>query len=257
MSAIFDTHAHYDSEQFDGLRGDILDSLPEKGVGLVLNCGSDLASSERSIALSRQYSYVYAAAGIHPEEADALPPDWEQGLRALLACPKVAAVGEIGLDYHYTTDNRERQKALFRREIEIANELSLPVIVHDRDAHEDTFEILSALRPRGVLHCYSGSAEQARQYAAMGFYLGFGGAATFKNARKPIESARAIPLSQLLLETDCPYMAPVPFRGKLCTSDMISYTAAVLGPAVGLETGELIALAAENGRRLFSIGGAQ
>lgn len=253
FTGIFDTHAHYDDERFNESRSDILGSLPGRGVSLILNCGSDLESSKSSIALAEKYDYIYAAAGIHPHECSNTPGDWESELRKLLSHPKVVAIGEIGLDYHYDFSPRELQREFFARQLELANELKLPAVIHDREAHADVFDLLSKHRPRAVLHCYSGSAEQARQYAEMGFYLGFGGAVTFKNARRPLESAAAIPLSRLLLETDCPYMAPVPHRGELCTSDMIALSASAIAEARGMEVQQLIDAARENGKRFFGI----
>lgn len=252
-AGIFDTHAHYDDARFDPCREALLRELPRRGVALVVNCGSDLESSARSLELTAAYPYFYAAVGIHPHECGEAPADWEPRLLALAAHSKAVAIGEIGLDYHYDFSPRETQRLFFRRQCELANRLGLPVIVHDREAHADTFDILSELRPRGVLHCYSGSAEQAQQYARMGFYFGFGGAVTFKNAHRALESAAVIPPDRLLLETDCPYMAPVPHRGELCTSDMIALTAERLAAELGTVPQALIDRARDNGRRLFGI----
>lgn len=250
---IFDTHAHYDDSRFDGEREKLLESLEQKGVSLVVNCGSDLASSQRSLALAEKYSFIYAAVGIHPHECGDAPHDWEKILRKLMGHPKAVAIGEIGLDYHYDFSPRELQKQFFERQLQLAQELSVPVVVHDREAHEDTFNILSRHSVRAVLHCYSGSAEQAVQYAKMGMYMGFGGSVTFKNAKKPIESAAAIPLDKLLLETDCPYMAPVPHRGELCTSDMIAFSAEKIAAAREMDAQVLIDKARINGMKFFGI----
>lgn len=252
-TGIFDTHAHYDDERFDGARDGLLAGLAERGVSLVLNCASGLKSAETTLALAKSCGFVYAAVGVHPGECGELPADWLDRLRALARSEKVVAIGEIGLDYHYMPPERELQLDCFEKQLMLANELSLPVIIHDREAHEDCFRLVKKHRPRGVFHCYSGSAEQARQLSELGIYIGFGGAVTFKNARRSLESAAAIPLTSLLLETDCPYMAPEPFRGRLCTSDMIAYTAERLAELRGIPAQRFIDTAAQNGKRLFKI----
>ena len=252
-AGIFDTHAHYDDSRFDNVRDDLLMGLASRGVSLILNCASGLESAETTLALAEKYDFIYAAVGVHPEECGELPADWLDRLRRLASHKKVVAIGEIGLDYHYIPPERAQQIECFESQLVLARELELPVIIHDREAHEDCFRLVKKHRPRGVFHCYSGSAEQARQLAELGIYLGFGGAVTFKNARRALESAAAVPVSQLLLETDCPYMAPEPFRGRLCSSDMIQYPAARLAELLWLEAGELIEKTAQNGRRLFGI----
>ena len=249
---IFDSHAHYDDPAFDADREELLAALPGMGVGRVVDCGADLASSRKAADLAERYPYFYAAAGIHPEEAHDLPEDWEEQLNHLLALPKMVAVGEIGLDYHFEENPpRETQKDVFEKQIMLANALSLPIIVHDRDAHGDTMELLRKHKPCGVVHCFSGSVEMAKEVLRLGMYLGLGGAVTFKNARVPVEVAKMVPHDRLLLETDCPYMAPVPFRGKRNDSSLIAHTAERIAEIRGEDTQELIHQAAANASRLF------
>ncbi len=251
-SNIFDSHAHYDDPAFDADREQLLAALPGMGVGRVVDCGASLESSRKASALAERYPYVYAAAGIHPEEAHDLPADWEKQLKALLGRPKSVAVGEIGLDYHFEENPpRETQKDVFERQLLLANELGLPVVVHDRDAHGDTMELLCKHKPRGVVHCFSGSVETAKEVLRLGMYLGFGGAVTFKNARVPVEVAKMVPSDRLLLETDCPYMSPVPFRGKRNDSSLIAYVAERIAEIRGEDAQELIDRAAANASRLF------
>lgn len=250
---IFDSHAHYDDPAFDADRDALLSSfLPENGVCGVVNCGADLASSVASIALAEKYAYVYAAAGVHPECVKDLSGGWEEVLRALLGKPKVVAVGEIGLDYHFAENApRERQQEIFERQVLLANELHLPIVVHDREAHADTLRILQKLRPEGVVHCFSGSVEMARQILGLGMYIGLGGAVTFKNARVPVEVAAMVPEDRLLLETDCPYMTPVPFRGRRNDSSLIACTAERVAAARGTDAQALIDQARRNAQALF------
>lgn len=252
-SGIFDTHAHYDDEKFSEDRAELLSSLNESGVVGIIDCSCDRISSLEAIELSKKFDFVFSAIGIHPHEAaEAKESDYEE-LRALYSTPKVVAVGEIGLDYHYDFSPREVQLEAFERQIVLANELSLPIIVHDREAHEDTFRLLKKYRPRGVVHCFSGSVEMAKEVLKLGMYIGLGGAVTFKNARKPLEVAKAVPNDRLLLETDCPYMAPVPFRGSRCDSSMISKTAEKIAEVRSCETQELIDQCRKNAKALFGV----
>ena len=250
---LFDTHAHYDSEAFDTDRDAVLSALPEKGVGLVLCPGCDLPSSEACAALAERYPHVWAAAGIHPENLEGASLAELDAVRALAARPKVRAIGEIGLDYHYDFSPRDVQKRVFEEQILLAKELDLPVIVHDREAHQDTMELLEKHRPRGVMHCYSGSAEMARELVKLGFYLGFGGSCTFKNARKALESLQAVPAERILLETDAPYLAPVPMRGRRNDSSLIPYAAQVAAGEKGMDPQALVDQARANACRLFGI----
>ncbi len=251
---IFDSHAHYDSEAFDPDRETLLaDVLPAAGVARVVNCGSDEATSRFSLALAEQYDYIYAACGVHPHEAQASGRFSETPLLPLLAHPKCVAVGEIGLDYHYDFSPRDLQKEWFEGQILLANRLHKPVIVHDREAHADTWQLLARHRPAGVVHCFSGSVEMARDVLNAGLYIGLGGAVTFKNARVPVEVARFVPLDRLLLETDCPYMTPVPHRGRRNDSTLIPLIAARIAAVKQTDEQTVLAAAAQNAARLFGV----
>lgn len=251
---IFDSHAHYDDAAFDTDRHDLLAALPHEGVAGVINAASSISSARLSLELAERYPYVWAAVGVHPEAVATMTDTDLAAIEAMAAHPRAVAIGEIGLDYHWE-DNapREVQIARFEQQLELANRLSLPVIVHDRDAHEDTLRLLQKHRPRGVLHCFSGHVEMMREVVALGMYIGLGGAVTFKNAKKPVAVAAAVPLDRLLLETDAPYMAPVPHRGKRCDSRLIAHTAAVIAEVRGIATDELLAATADNAKRLFSL----
>lgn len=254
MAMIFDSHAHYDCEAFNADRDELLASMRERNVGGIINAASDAASAARSAELAQRFPFVWAAVGIHPEEACKAEPSDLDVLRNLAAEPKVVAVGEIGLDYHYEDAcPRERQIFWFRQQLELAAEWKLPVIIHDREAHEDTLRLLREYRPKGVLHCFSGSVEMLREVMALGLYIGLGGAVTFKNARRPVEAAQAVPVDRLLLETDAPYMAPVPFRGQRCDSAMIAMTAERIAQLRGIPTESLLQQTTENTCRLFGI----
>jgi len=249
MTNIADTHAHYTDKRFDPDREALLAALPGQGVAFVLNCGSNVRDSRRALELAEQYEYIYAACGTHPHEAKAFENKAE--LCKLLQHPKCVAVGEIGLDYHYDFSPRDVQKDAFRAQLELACELGLPVVIHDREAHEDTLRILQEFRPHGVMHCFSGSAEFAREIIGLGLYISLGGAVTFKNARKPLEVAAQLPLERLLLETDAPYMAPVPHRGQRCDSRHIGLIAEKIAEVRGIDTQALINACTENARVLF------
>ena len=254
MSYIFDSHAHYDADAFDEDRDAVLTALPAQGVCGVIQCATDPDSIAQSLKMAERYPYIRVAVGIHPEFVSRATPDWLDVVREAAGHPAVCAIGEIGLDY-YWEDNapREVQLQWCRKQIELAKELDLPVIFHDREAHEDTFNLLKETRPRGVVHCFSGSAEMARQITDLGLYIGLGGAATFKNARKPVEVAESLPLDRLLVETDAPYMAPVPMRGKRCDSSMIAHTAARLAEIRGISAEALLDATRENANRLFGL----
>lgn len=254
MTGIFDTHAHYADEAFDEDREELLERLPGQGIGLVMLASSGIDDTKANSELSAQYAYIYAAAGVHPENADNVPEDYLDIIRDTMSRNfKIKAIGEIGLDYHYEGYDRERQIMLFTQQLELARELDMPVIIHTRDAWEDTMDILKKYRPRGVVHCFSGSAETAREILKLGMYIGFTGVLTFRNAKKAIKALEVIPTDRLLFETDCPYMAPVPFRGKRCDSSMIQYTAEKAAGVKGMDTQELINIACENGKKLFGI----
>jgi TatD DNase family protein len=251
---IFDTHAHYTDSAFDEDRDALLTALPSRGVRFVMLAGCSVEDTLRCITLSQQYDYIYCAAGVHPEYADCrLAPDWYGQLKALAQHEKVRAIGEIGLDYHYEGYDAAAQREVFVQQLELAQELELPVILHVRDAMEDALKILREYRPRGVMHCYSGSAETAKEILRLGLHISFTGVLTFKNARKSVETLALVPTDRLMLETDCPYMAPVPLRGKRCDSTMIAHTAERAAEIKGMEVQTLIDACTETGRRLFRI----
>jgi TatD DNase family protein len=229
-------------------------SLPNLGVSNAICVGYDLPSSEKAIAIAAQYPHIYAAVGFHPENLQEYSEENIEKLKVMLQNPKVVAIGEIGMDYHWKEMPPELQKRAFERQLTLAEELDLPVIIHAREATADTLEILSRHKSvEGVLHCYSGSAETAKILIDWGFYIGFTGVLTFKNARHPVESVGVIPKERLLLETDCPYMAPVPWRGKRSCSPMIQSVAEKMAEIKGVSPQEMIDIAAENARKLFRI----
>ena len=252
---LFDTHAHMDDRSFDEDRQDLLAALPERGISLLMNPGCSYESSLNAIALSKQYDYIYAAGGSHPDVADEVDDALIAKYRELCKQnPKVKAIGEIGLDYHYEDIPREIQKKAFRLQMELARELELPVLVHEREAHEDGLKIVDEFPTvKGVFHCYSGSLEMAKELIKRGWYIGFTGVLTFKNARKAIEVAANIPLDRIVIETDCPYMAPVPFRGKRNDPGLVCHMAEKLAEIRGITAGEAARLTLENGKRLYRI----
>ncbi len=250
---IFDTHAHFDDSRFDEDRDELISSLKEKGVSHIVNCGCDFKSSLSTLALAEKYDFIYAAIGVHAHEAEEATENDLEEIEKLYGNSRVVAVGEIGLDYHYDFSPRERQLEIFERQLILANRLDLPVIVHDRESHEDTMNLLKKYKPKGVVHCFSGSVEMAREIVKLGMYIGLGGAVTFKNAKKPVEVAEYLPLDRLLLETDAPYMTPVPFRGQRCDSSHIAFTAKKIAEIKGIDVQELINISNENAKRLFNI----
>lgn len=256
MKNIFDTHAHYDDPAFDEDRDELLRNvLPEKGVSLVVDLATDLVTSAHVVELTQRYDYVYCGVGYHPEQAaDERKGDLDVIRTFLTNCKKCVAVGEIGLDYHYDDGSpRETQLDLFARQLEMANELDMPVVVHDRDAHQDTLDMLKKYKPKGVVHAFSGSVEMMRDILDLGMYIGLGGVVTFKNAKKPKKIAEEVPLDRLLLETDCPYMAPVPHRGTRNDSSLIADTAQFIADLRGMDAQELIDICNENGRKMYQI----
>ena len=255
MALIFDTHAHYDDAQFDADREALLSAMPENGVGLILDPGCDLESSRAAIALAEQYPHIYAAVGYHPENCAPYTDADLDILRRLAQHPKVVAIGEIGLDYYWEQNPpKEFQQAVFRAQLALARELDLPVIVHDREAHADCLAIVKEFpEVRGVFHCYSGSVEMARELWKLGWYLGLDGPVTYKNARRTVEVAAEVPLERLLLETDSPYMAPVPKRGTRNDSRNIRCIAEKIAEIRNMTADAIIRVSAENGRRLFGI----
>ena len=252
---LFDTHAHMDDRAFDDDRASLLLDLPHQGLALVMNPGCSLESSYNAVKLANAYDYIYAAVGSHPDVADEVNEDVLEQYRVLVQNnPKVKAIGEIGLDYHYEDIPREIQLRAFRMQMELARELGLPVIVHEREAHEDGMQVVRDFpEVTGVFHCYSGSAEMARQLVDKGWYIGFTGVLTFKNARKAIEVASSIPLDRIVLETDCPYMSPEPFRGKRNDPSRLYRMAEKLAEIRGLTVEEIHQITTENGKRLYRI----
>lgn len=250
---IFDSHAHYTDRAFNDDRDNMLGSLKESGICGVINCGADLISSENSLKLSEKYDFLYAACGVHPEEVENLPEEYIEIIKELAKHQKCVAIGEIGLDYYWRQDNKEMQKKIFEEQIILAKKLRLPIIVHDREAHGDTLEILKKHKPKGVLHCFSGSAKTAKEILKMGMYIGLGGAVTFKNARKSVEVTEMLPLDRLLLETDCPYMAPVPMRGKRNNSSYIPFVAEKIAEIKNTDAQAILNITAENAKKLFNL----
>ena len=253
---IFDTHAHYDDSRFDGDRDAVLAALPEAGVELVLDPGCDLPSSRVAAALAERYSHVYAAAGIHPENCAGFQDADLAALRQLLAQPKVAAIGEIGLDYYWEENPpRDFQQMVFRKQLALAEELELPVIVHDREAHGDSLSIIREFPAvTGVFHCFSGSPEMAGELLKRGWYLGFDDPITYKNARRAPEVAAITPLERMVVETDAPYLSPVPVRGRRNDSRYLPHVIAKLAEWKGVTPEEMTRITCENGKRLFRLG---
>lgn len=253
ITGIFDSHAHYDDPAFDPDRREVLSSLAGAGVETVMTIGADLATSRAAVELAEEYPFLWAAVGVHPHGAAEVPGDWLDRLEELAAHPRVKAIGEIGYDYHYDGGWKEAQRRVFEEQLKLAKKLELPVVIHDREAHGDTMELLRRYAPAGVVHCYSGSAEMAREILSLGMHIGFTGVVTFKNARRALEAAAVVPLDRLLVETDCPYMSPEPFRGKRCDSRLLPYTIAKLAEVKGVTPQELAVITAGNARRLFGI----
>ena len=252
---LFDTHAHMDDRAFDVDRAELLADLPNQQIALLMNPGCSLESSRNAVKLANTHNYIYAAVGSHPDVADEVNEQVLEEYRTLCKLnDKVKAIGEIGLDYHYEDIPRDLQKKAFRAQMALAAELDLPAIVHERDAHEDGMAIVKEFPTvTGVFHCYSGSAEMARQLVDLGWYIGFTGVLTFKNARKAVEVAASIPLERIVLETDCPYMAPEPFRGKRNDPGKLYRMAEKLAEIRGLSVEEIHRITTENGKRLYRI----
>ena len=245
---IFDTHAHYDDERFLA-SPQLLKLLQNRGVGGVLTCGCDYESSKAALALADKYNYIYAGVGIHPGNIDSGTTISQ--IEELAKNKKCVCVGEIGLDYYWTQENKDEQKVLFASQLELANKLDLPVSVHDRDAHADTLEILKKYSPKGVIHCFSGSVEMANEILKLGMYIGVGGVITFKNARKLPEVVKMVPEDRLLLETDAPYLAPVPYRSKTNHSAMLYLVAQKIAEIRGTTTQHILEVTFKNAKRLF------
>lgn len=251
---IFESHAHYDDEAFDSDRSELLSQCQNQGIEYIVNVSASLGSVKSTLALAEKYPFIYAAVGIHPDEVGELNEENFAWLKEQCRHPKAVAVGEIGLDYYWDKENHETQKYWFRRQMDLAKELELPIIVHSREACADTLEeIKKAHTPKlkGVIHCFSYAPETAREYLEMGYYIGVGGVVTFKNAKKLKEVVKMLPPERILLETDCPYLAPVPNRGKRNSSLNLPYVAEAVAELKGMETEEVIRITNENARKLY------
>ncbi len=250
---IFDTHAHYDDEQFDNDREELLEAMPHLGVGTIVNVGASYKGCQKAIELAEQFLHVYAAVGIHPDEVGMLDEEKFEGLTKLCGSKKVVAVGEIGLDYHWDTEPHEVQKKWFIRQLNLAREMGLPVLIHSRDAAADTLTVMQehGRGLGGVIHCFGYSKELAKEYVKMGFYIGVGGVVTFKNSRKLKEVVDAVPLTSILLETDCPYLAPEPFRGKRNQSSYLTFVAEKIAEIKGITPEEVIDVTEKNAKMMY------
>lgn len=254
---IFDTHAHYDNESFDEDRENLLRELPEMGVGKVVNVGASLSSCKAARKLAEQYDYIYCALGVHPSDTAELTEESFDWLRSQCEYEKCVAVGEIGLDYYWDKPDRDTQKKWFLRQLDLARECKKPVVIHSRDAAKDTLDLMTAEKCHeigGVIHCFSYTKETAKLFLEMGFYIGIGGVLTFKNARKLVEAAEYAPLDRIVLETDCPYLAPVPYRGRRNNSFLISYVITALAQIKGITEEEVRQAVWKNSHELYRMG---
>ncbi len=250
---IFDCHAHYYDEAFNSDREELLESLPSEGVYKIINSGSDILTSKKCIDISKKYSYCLATIGVHPENADNFNYDFIGELENLLINNKVIGIGEIGLDYYYSSGNSNLQKDVFIKQIKLSKKYDIPIVVHDRDAHDDTLEIIKYYKPKGIIHCFSGTLEMARKIIDLGMYIGIGGIVTFKNAKNLVKIVENIPLECILLETDAPYLSPVPYRGKRCKSSYIKYVADKIADIKNISPGEVLNITKQNALRLFNL----
>lgn len=253
---IFETHAHYDDEQFDEDRGELLRQLPENGIEYVVNVGASIETTKKTLELTKKYDYIYGAAGVHPSETAELNEEKFAWLRETAKSPKIVAIGEIGLDYYWKEPDISIQKEWFERQMELAREQKLPMIIHTRDAAKDTLDMMISARAGdmgGVIHCYSNSLEMAKIYLNMGFYLGIGGVVTFANAKKLREVVEYAPLDRILLETDCPYLAPMPNRGKRNSSLNIPYIVQEIAKIKSINYDEVIETTNKNARTMYRI----
>ncbi|WP_196595876.1 TatD family hydrolase [Pectinatus frisingensis] len=251
---LIDTHAHLDDNQYDQDRTEVINRAADEGVNLIINMGADMDSSHKAVQLAAQYDAIYAAVGVHPEEADGMTCDDDYVLSELAVDnAKVLAIGEIGLDYHFRTDNKDVQKKVFIKQLDLARQLHLPVSIHARDAHADLMQVLKTegRGVRGVIHCYSGSWEMAEELFNMGWYIGADGPLTFKNAAKLPEIIRKMPMEKLLLETDCPYLAPVPQRGKRNEPAFVKYTAQKVAEIRNMQFAQVAEITTINAKNLF------
>lgn len=250
----FDSHAHYDDERFEEDRESLLESLKEKGVDFVVNAAADMSSCRTSLALAEKYAFIYSSIGVHPHDVKNLTEADLEEMKQLAAHRKVVAIGEIGLDYYYDNSPREAQKTWFMKQLLLAKELDLPVIIHSREASQETFDLIveSGVK-EGVIHCFSGSYELAKEYVKRGFYIGVGGSLTFKNARKTVEVVEGIDLNHILIETDCPYLTPVPHRGERNDSSYLKYVVEKIAEIKGISENEVARISCQNAKLLFRI----
>ena len=249
---IFDAHCHYDDKWFDEDRENIFQTLPQEGVAYIVNNSVDLKTAEIAKGYSEKYPYIYFTAGFHPENLQDMPSDYLEGIREYLEHPKCVAMGEIGLDYYWDIP-KDLQLKIFKEQLTLAKELDVPVIIHDREAHGDTMDILREFKPKGLMHCFSGSVEMMREVMKLGMYISLGGTVTFKNARHSVDCAREVPLDRLLLETDAPYLSPVPLRGKRNDSRNIKYVAEKIAEIRGMSAEEILEITCENAKRFYGI----
>ena len=258
MQNIFDSHAHYDDPRFDDDRDTLLSSMASNGVRTIMNVGNTTSANVAGIELAKKYPFVYCSIGIHPDQSAEIAAqnsrDYLDVIAQQLSYEKAMALGEIGLDYYYDDDApRDIQKKIFEEQLALAKDLDVPVIIHNRDAHQDTLELLKKYRPKGIMHCFSSSAEVAKEVLRLGMYIGFTGVITFKNARRAVEAAAEIPLDRLLVETDCPYMAPEPYRGKRCDSTMLPRMVEKLAQIKGIDPQQLADQTFQNACAVYNI----
>ncbi len=252
MNNIFDAHAHYDDDWFDEDRHALLASLPQKGISGIVNAAVDLDTAKIAQGFAEKYDYMYFTVGFHPENLEDMPEDYLDQIADILQHKKAVALGEIGLDYHWDIE-KSLQHRVFEEQLQLAKELDVPVVVHDREAHGDVMTYLRKYKPKGLLHCFSGSVEMLKEVLSLGMSISLGGTVTYKNARVPVEVAKAVPLDRLLLETDSPYLSPVPMRGKRNDSSNIIYTATKIAEIKDMSIQELLDITAENAKRLYEI----
>ena len=251
---IFDSHAHYDDKQFDKDRDELLSSMNKNGVDFILNSGESLRASKAGVELGKKYDFIYSASGIHPSNTKNMTEEIYNEIKELTKNEKVVAIGEIGLDYHYDNTDKEKQRYWFKRQLEMAKELSMPVIIHSRDAAQECFDIIKESGVnKGIIHCYSGSPEMAAAYVKLGFYIGIGGVLTYNNAKKTVDFVRILPLNRIVLETDCPYLAPVPNRGKRNDSTMIKFVAEKIAEIKHVPVNEVYSVTSQNAKNVFGI----
>ena len=250
---VIDTHAHYDDDAFDSDRDELLSDILENTVDSIITIGCSLERSLISVQIAEKYERVYAAVGIHPSDCEGLPENYIEQLKKLASNEKVVAIGEIGLDYHYEGYNRELQIACFKEQLELAKKINLPVVIHSREATKDTMDILKEYKPKGVMHCFSGSVETAKEIIDLGMMISFTGVLTFKNSKKAVEACEIIPIERIMLETDCPYMAPVPYRGERNNSSYVYYIAEKLAEIKNISVNVAIETCNNNAIRFFNL----